>query len=120
MAVDGHGITDETIKQVATYLPAMTDLDLDVDTKLSTIALVYLGDLCPKLRNCALRGDFDIEKLRRPDSAPFFACLESLLLNKITKNISLKRAASMISEQSPQLTQWEEFGPYTRFRVPYT
>lgn len=103
-AVDGRSITDDIIRQVATYLPAMTHLQIRrIRTDLTITALQHLGDLCRKLEACSLRGNFDLEQLWHPNLAPLFTQLKSLYLSWVPKNISRDRAVSIIDQLAPQV-----------------
>ena len=101
--VDGGSITDDIISQVATYLPSMTCFWLAIKTNLTTAALLYLGDRCTKLRECLLYGDFDLEQLWRPNSAPLFPQFKLLQLFHISKNVPHERARSILLQTCPQL-----------------
>ena len=102
--VDGRSITDDIIRQVATYLPKMTCFTLRIQTNLTIDALLYLGDRCTKLTNLALEGDFSLEQLWRPNLTPLFPqvdCLE--LIIKTSEEILYERAVSILLQQCPQL-----------------
>lgn len=100
--VDGRSITDDVIRQVGTYLPAMTHLCIcRMKTDLTIEALLHLGDLCTELKECSLSGIFDLERLCRPDVAPSFTRLEYLMLRCIPDNISRARAFSIVHQLAP-------------------
>lgn len=101
--VDGGSITDDIIGQVATYLPTMICFRLGIKTNLTITALLYLGDRCTKLKGCYLRGDFDLEQLCRPNSAPPFPQLKDLELRKVSENVPYDRAMSTLQQTCPQL-----------------
>ena len=101
--VDGRSITDDVIRQVATYLPTMTCFRLDIKMNLTVTALLYLGYRCTKLTECYLRGDFNLEQLWCLSSAPLFPQLKGLVLRKVSKNIPYERAVSILLQQCPQL-----------------
>ena len=101
--VDGRSITDEIIGQVGTYLPKMTCFRLGIHTNLTVAALLYLGDRCTKLRECELIGDFDLEQLCRPNSAPLFPQLQRLELRRVSENVLYDRAVSILLQEYPQL-----------------
>ena len=101
--VDGRSITDDIIRQVATYLPTMTCFRLDIQTNLTVMALLYLGDRCTKLTECHLQGDFNLEQLGRLNSAPLFPQLKGLMLHRISKNVPYERAVSILLQNCPHL-----------------
>ena len=100
---DGRTITDDIIRQVATYLPTMTCFRLGIKMNLTITALLYLGDRCTKLRDCELRGDFNLEQLWRPNSAPLFPQLKRLELRRVSENVLYDRAVSILLQKYPQL-----------------
>ena len=101
--VDGRSITDDVIRQVATYLPTMTCFRLNIKMNLTITALLYLGDRCTKLTECSLRGNFNLEQLWSPSSAPLFPQLVCLELRKVFENVPYERALSILLPQCPQL-----------------
>ena len=103
MKIDGRGITDDIIGQVATYLPTMTCFRLVMETNLTITALLYLGDRCPNLTDCYLKGDFDLEQLCHSNSAPCFPQLKNLELHKISENVPYERAMSILQQKCPQV-----------------
>lgn len=102
--VDGGSITDDVVRQVATYLPKMTCFRLWIETKLTITALLYLGDQCTKLTDCSLKGDFNLEQLCRPNLTPLFPQLEELELRRVSGNVAYERAVSIILQQFPQIS----------------
>ena len=103
-STDGGSITDDIIRQVATYLPTMTCFRLGIKTSLTIKSLIYLGDRCTKLRECELNGDFDLEQLCRPNLAPLSPQLKLLELSKVSDNIPYERAMSILLQKYPQRT----------------
>ena len=101
--VDGRSITDDIVRQVAAYLPAMTSFELVVETDLTITALLCLGDLSAGLEACNLNGDFNLEELWRPNLAPLFPRLMSLKLCRVSMNIPYERAVSILNQQAPKL-----------------
>ena len=104
---NGRSITDDTIKQVATYLPAMTTFKLIFPTDISTTALLHLGDLCTDLTECILIGDFNMEELCRPKVAPVLPQLRNLRLYGVSDNISRRQAKSILDQACPNLRSLE-------------
>ena len=121
--VDGRSITDDIIRQVATYLPTMTCFTLRIQTNLTIDALLYLGDRCTKLTNFVLRGDFSLEQLWRPNLTPLFPQLEGFeLLIDTSEDIVDERAVSMLLQQCPQLRlpmEYDRFSHRTYVRSGY-
>ena len=101
--VDGRTITDDIIRQVATYLPTMTGFRLGIQTNLTITALLYLGERCTRLTNLYLNGDFNVEQLWRPNLTPLFPQLRDLVLDKVSVNVSYERAVSIFLQECPQL-----------------
>ena len=101
--VDGRSITDDIIRQVATYLPTMTCFLLGIQTNLTITALLYLGERCTRLTGLYLNGDFNVEQLWRPNLAPLFPQLKELVLRKVSENVSHERAVSIFLQECPQL-----------------
>ena len=115
--VDGGSITDDIVRQVATYLPTMTCFRLNIPTNLTIVALLYLGDRCTKLTQCSLRGDFNLEQLWRPNSAPLFPQLQDLVLCQISKNVPYERAVSILLHNCPLIRLPESSSPGTWDRM---
>ena len=116
--VDGTSISDDIIRQVATYLPAMTSFKLEIQTNLTITAVIHLGTLCAKLKECNLKGSFCLEQLWRPNSVPLFPQLTSLELH-LVEDIPYERAMSILRQQAPQFIKAPEFlgsGSETRRR----
>ncbi len=104
---NGRSITDDIIKQVATYLPAMTTFKLIFPTHISTTALLHLRDLCTDLTECCLIGDFNMEELCRPKIAPVLPRLRKLRLSKLSDKISREQAKSILYQAFPNLHSLE-------------
>ncbi len=109
LPIGGRTITDDIIKQVATYLPAMTTFKLIFPTHISTTALLHLGDLCMGLTECCLIGDFNMEELCRPKVAPVLPQLRKLRLSKVSNKISPEQAKSIHYQAFPNLRSLEFF-----------
>lgn len=107
--VDGRSITDDVIRQVGTYLPAMTCFCIPcMKTELTIEALLHLRDLCTELEVCTLSGVFDLERLQGPDVAPPFTRLKDLVLFSIPNKISRARAFSIVDQLAPHATFYAE------------
>ena len=101
--VDGRSITDDVIRQFATYLPDMTCMKLKIQTDLTVAALIHLGNLCTELSEYTLNGVFNLELLWCPGRNPLFPQVKALELSRVSKKISHERAISILHQQSPQL-----------------
>ena len=99
--IDGGSITDDVIGQVATYLPTMTCFRLRMEMNLTITALLYLGDRCSNLTELCLKGEFDLDKLCHPNSAPLFPQLKDLELHKVkvSENVSYEHAISTLQQK---------------------
>ena len=62
--------------------PELEALDLNLSGKLSTASLISLGKHCPRLKDCRITGEYDLNVWRNIPR-PIFPQLESLHLSNL-------------------------------------